>query len=226
MVGVLQSGELAMDVSADRSGRRPGKFSCRQIMLAVIVWAISYSLQAAEPSANSDAAVGAQSSRSAMIAQVEQRINERLKQAELTPAGPSDDAEFIRRVSLDLTGITPRVVDVRKFLADQRADKRAKLIEQLLESPAHATHLADTWRAIMLPGGGGLEQIGSVIGVQNWLHERFTDNLRYDNLVSELLVATAGADAGPALYYTSLDVAPEKLAASTARIFLGVQMKM
>jgi len=42
--------------------------------------------------------------------------------------------------------------------------------------------------------------------------------VRYDQLVAELLVASDGGDAGPALYYTSLDVAPEKLAASTARI--------
>jgi hypothetical protein len=49
--------------------------------------------------------------------------------------------------------------------------------------------------------------------------------VRYDNLVSELLVATEGSDVGPALYYTSLGLAPEKLAGSTARIFLGLQIE-
>jgi hypothetical protein len=61
--------------------------------------------------------------------------------------------------------------------------------------------------------------------VQNWLRQRFVDNLRYDNLVSDLLIETKGNNEGPALYYTSLDVAPEKLAASTARIFLGLQIE-
>ena len=77
----------------------------------------------------------------------------------------------------------------------------------------------------MLPGGLNLEQINNVVGVQNWLRQRFVENVRYDNLVSELLVASDGGEAGPALYYTSLDLAPEKLAGSTARIFLGLQIE-
>jgi hypothetical protein len=114
---------------------------------------------------------------------------------------------------------------VRAFLADESPDKRAKLIDHLLDSPSHATHLANTWRKIMLPGGLNIEQINNVVGVQNWLRQRFVENLRYDNMVSELLVATEGNDVGPALYYTSLELAPEKLAGSTARIFLGLQIE-
>ena len=163
--------------------------------------------------------------RTAMVRKIDERINERLAAAKIEPAPLADDAEFLRRVYLDLTGVVPRVSEVREFLADKRADKRARLIDKLLDSPAHATHLANTWRNIMLPGGLNIEQINNVVGVQNWLRARFVDNLRYDNMVSELLVATEGDDVGPALYYTSLDLAPEKLAGSTARIFLGLQIE-
>lgn len=163
--------------------------------------------------------------RAAMIRKIDERINERLVAAKIAPAPLADDAEFLRRVYLDLTGVVPRVSEVREFLADQRQDKRARLIDKLLDSPAHATHLANTWRNIMLPGGLNIEQINNVVGVQNWLRARFVDNLRYDNMVSELLVATEGDELGPALYYTSLDLAPEKLAGSTARIFLGLQIE-
>ena len=160
-----------------------------------------------------------------MIRKIDERVNERLAAAKIEPAFVADDAEFLRRVYLDLTGVIPRVSEVREFLADKRLDKRARLIDKLLDSPAHATHLANTWRNIMLPGGLNIEQIQNVVGVQNWLRARFVDNLRYDNMVSELLVATEGDDVGPALYYTSLDLAPEKLAGSTARIFLGLQIE-
>ncbi|QDU30085.1 hypothetical protein ETAA8_52040 [Anatilimnocola aggregata] len=167
----------------------------------------------------------AANARAAMIRQIDRRIDETLAKAQLAAAEEADDAEFLRRAHLDLTGVIPRVAEVRRFLADQRPDKRAQLIDDLLASPAHANHLANLWRSIMLPGGISLEQINSVVGVQNWLRQRFIENLRYDNLVSELLVATAGDDAGPALYYTSLNLAPEKLASSTARIFLGLQIE-
>ena len=170
-------------------------------------------------------AEAASAKRAKMVRRIDELVHEQLAKAKLTPAASSTDAEFVRRVYLDFTGAIPRVADVREFLADTRADKRPRLIDRLLESPAHATHLANTWRNIMLPGGVNNEQITSVVGVQNWLRSRFAENVRYDNLVSELLVATEGDDLGPALYYTSLDLAPEKLAASTARIFLGLQME-
>lgn len=160
-----------------------------------------------------------------MIARIDQLVLSRIQAAGFQPASPTADEEFLRRVYLDLTGAIPRVHDARKFLADDQADKRSRLIDALLDSPAHATHLANTWRNIMLPGGLNLDQINNVVGVQNWLRQRFVENVRYDNLVSELLVASDGGEAGPALYYTSLDLAPEKLAASTARIFLGMQIE-
>jgi hypothetical protein len=163
--------------------------------------------------------------RAAMIRRIDELVNARIKAAGYEPAARSSDEEFVRRVYLDLTGVIPRTAEGRAFLADPSPDKRAKLIDKLLDSPAHPTHLANTWRNIMLPGGLNLEQINNVVGVQNWLRQRFVENLRYDNLVSDLLVATEGADAGPALYYTSLDLAPEKLAGSTARIFLGLQIE-
>lgn len=163
--------------------------------------------------------------RSKMVALCDQRIEERLTAAGIKPAAGADDAEFCRRVFLDLTGAVPRVSEVKAFLADPRPDKRALLIDRLLESPAHPTHLANTWRRFMLPGGMSLENVNNVVGVQNWLRKRFAENLRYDNFVSELLIATEGSDAGPALYYTSLELAPEKIAGSTARIFLGLQIE-
>jgi hypothetical protein len=163
--------------------------------------------------------------RATMIARIDELVAARIKAAGFEPAARSSDEEFVRRVYLDVTGAIPRVAEAREFLADSREDKRARLIDKLLDSPGHASHLANTWRTIMLPGGLNLEQVNQVVGVQNWLRQRFLENRRYDDLVAELLVASDGGEAGPALYYTSLDVAPEKLAGSTARIFLGLQIE-
>jgi hypothetical protein len=163
--------------------------------------------------------------RQAMVARIDALIDKRLAAEGIAAAPRASDAEFFRRANLDLTGVIPRGAESRAFLADSAEDKRALAIDQLLASPAHATHLANTFRQIMLPGGMDIERINNIVGVQNWLRQRFVDNLRYDNLVSDLLIETKGNNEGPALYYTSLDVAPEKLAASTARIFLGLQIE-
>ncbi|MBC8351532.1 MAG: DUF1549 domain-containing protein [Planctomycetes bacterium] len=163
--------------------------------------------------------------RAEMIARIDTLLSEQWAAEEIQPANRSNDSEFARRVYLDLTGVIPRVAEIREFLEDERADKRNRLIQRLLASPRYPTHLANTWRQVMLPGGLDLEQLQNVAGVQNWLRKQFAQNMRYDRIVSDFLVATGGGEAGPALYYTSLEVKPEKLAASTARIFLGLQIE-
>jgi hypothetical protein len=161
----------------------------------------------------------------AMADRIDELLAARWKTEGVAPAPLASDGEFIRRAYLDLTGVIPPVAEVRAFLKDASSDKREKLIERLIASPAHATHLATTWRNIMLPAGFEAGDVNSVLGVQNWLRNRFAENLRYDRVVSELLVATGGREAGPALFYTALELKPEELAANTARIFLGVQIQ-
>jgi hypothetical protein len=70
-----------------------------------------------------------------------------------------------------------------------------------------------------------VERADQAISVQNWLRTQISDNLRYDRLVSEFLVAREGSETGPALFYTAQELKPEKLAAATARIFLGLQIE-
>lgn len=163
--------------------------------------------------------------RMEMVQRIDALLAERMAEEKVEPAAAASDAEFLRRAALDLNGVIPRVSDVRAFLADSSPDKRAKLIDRLLASPRHATHLANSWRQFMLPSGLGLQQIQNVAGVQNWLRSQFSQNMRYDRVVSDFLVASGGGDVGPALYYTSLELKPEKLAASTSRIFLGLQIE-
>ncbi|HUG71499.1 MAG TPA: DUF1549 and DUF1553 domain-containing protein [Pirellulaceae bacterium] len=186
------------------------------ITLSILYAALSLSAMADDANATR---------RAAMIERIDGLLAERWEAEGIEPATRSDDGEFVRRIHLDLTGVIPRVADVREFLEDERSDKRKRVIEQLLASPRYPTHLANTWRQVMIPGGLDLEQLQNVAGVQNWLRRQFAQNMRYDRIVSDFLVATGGGEAGPALYYTSLELRPEKLAASTARIFLGLQIE-
>lgn len=172
-----------------------------------------------------DAADRAGKRREEMAARVDALLGASWSQAGIQPGPQAEDAEFFRRAALDLTGVIPRVSEVRAFLADTKPDKRRRAIDRFLVSPRHATHLANTWRNILLPKGVGREQLNSVIGVQSWLRRQFAANMRYDRMVADLLVARGGGQTGPALFYTANDLAPEKLAAATSRIFLGLQIE-
>jgi hypothetical protein len=74
---------------------------------------------------------------------IDQLIAKKMNATGVAPAPTASDAEFLRRVSLDLTGRIPDVDRAESFLADSGADKRALLIEELLSSPAYADQL--TW---------------------------------------------------------------------------------
>ncbi len=161
-----------------------------------------------------------------MAARIDELLAQRWREEGVKPAPAASDGEFLRRASLDLSGIIPTVHDVRLFLADGSPDKRAKLIDRLLVKPSHATHLANHWRKVMLPADNNAVQFGGDAGFYGWLRGQFADNVPYDKLVTDLLVTTGNAQTpGPALFYTSLQLKPEELAASTSKIFLGVQIQ-
>lgn len=144
----------------------------------------------------------------------------------IRPTELSSDNEFFRRVYLDLTGRIPTVSEYREFQADNPIGRRQRLIEQLLSRRDHATHLAAVWRQVLLPDGVDLTPYGGTAGFEDWLTERFRDQASWDEIVSELLLAEGRVgESGPILFYTANRLEPEKLAAQTARAFLGMRLE-
>ena len=130
------------------------------------------------------------------------------------------------RAYLDLTGRIPRVSEARSFLDDPASDKRTRLIDTLLASPGYPTHLADVWRQILLTDTAAVDDAGTSDGFENWLRNAFAENRSYAEMARELILATGQpTDSGPALFYTALELKPEKLAASTSRAFLGIRIQ-
>src|SRR5271155_2167890 len=101
-------------------------------------------------SISTTAAAGSPDARQ-LAERIDQLVSERWVKDGIRPARPSDDAEFLRRVYLDLTGRIPPVNEVRRFLADTAADKRSALVERLLKGPGYATHFATEWRILLAP---------------------------------------------------------------------------
>lgn len=160
-----------------------------------------------------------------MAARVDELIMAQLRQAGVSPAAPADDAQFLRRASLDLNGVIPAGSEVSAFLKDAATDKRAKLIDRLLANPRYATHIAQVWSKMLLPAVAQNERPAEVAGFTAWLRRRFAENIRYDIVVADLLTTTGSSNrGGAALFYTASGLKPEELAASTSRIFLGVQI--
>jgi hypothetical protein len=170
---------------------------------------------------------------------IDAHLDARFKAEKVTPAPQADDAEFLRRAYLDLTGRIPTPRDVHDFLADKDPDKRAKLIDDLLDSPRCATHFAAVWRSALLPEAASDAQARVFQpGFEAWLKLKFRANTPYDKFVRELLTAPISTDAqapeavlrdptkpNALAFFAVKDAKAENLAAATARVFLGVQIE-
>jgi hypothetical protein len=173
----------------------------------------------------------------ALAAKIDRHIARRWARDKVEPAPRSDDAEFLRRVSLDLAGRIPSVEQARSFLADKRPDKRARIVEELLAGPRYTTHFTNVWRALLLPEAGNNFQVRlQQGGFENWLKKQVARNVGYDQLVRDLITAPIGGGEGPLAftsfispgplpYYLAKEFKPENLAAASARLFLGVSVE-
>lgn len=174
--------------------------------------------------------------------QLAERIDRQLaaswQKDRIQPAPIASDAEFVRRVYLDLVGRIPRVSETREFLSDPAADKRAKLIGRLLAHPLFITHWSNTWRDIIMPAGGNQQAAFFAGNFRFWIEQQIRNNVPYDKMVRDVLAAPISFNqplrglppgqanaGGPVAFFQSQEFKAENLAASTARVFLGVRLE-
>ena len=136
----------------------------------------------------------------------------------------ASDAEFLRRVYLDLTGTIPSPADARAFLDDKSAVKRAKIIDKLLGGPEHARHLAYLFDNLLMDRRP--DKNVPAAEWQKFLRESFAANKPYDALVREIL-STDGADPktrAAAKFYLDRDAEPHQVTRDISRVFLGMNV--
>src|SRR5262249_46147366 len=126
----------------------------------------------------------------ALAAKIDQALAAGWDANKVQPAAPASDAEFVRRVYLDLAGRIPSAAEVRQFLDDKRPDKRQRLVEPLLDAPRYVTHFTNVWRALLLPETTSSLQVQLLAGsFETWLRTKLQQNTPYDAMVRELLTA-------------------------------------
>jgi hypothetical protein len=156
------------------------------------------------------------------------RVDAALRHALPTDQMPplADDATFLRRLSLDLTGKLPTAEDMRRFAADTAPDKRGRLIDRLLASEAYAVNWGRYWRDVVTyhtPASGNYLRWQLF---DRWWVEQLRSNRPWNEVVTALVTASGVNDElAPVNYLTALYGNPVEIAATTSRVFLGVQIQ-
>ncbi len=142
----------------------------------------------------------------------------------LTPSGVCTDAEFIRRVMLDLIGTVPSPSEVQDFVASREPDKRARLIDRTLDRPEYVDFWSLKWGDLLRVNADKLGAQG-MLAFNLWLRNAFRSNMPVSRMVEELVTAQGSIFTnGPANYYRVANN-PDDLAETTAQVFMGVRLQ-
>lgn len=160
-------------------------------------------------------------------------VNKALTENKVPASRQADDAEFLRRVHLDLTGRVPTLEQTVNFLKDTTSQKRTKLIDELLADEEYGEHLAIIWYHRIVKSEPEILLATRGNDLQDWLETAFNKNRPWNQIATDLLTANGSREKSPAItfFLANLDddkvkdVAPERVTASLSKLFLGVRLE-
>lgn len=163
---------------------------------------------------------------------IDRIIDNKLKDAKVPASPAADDAEFIRRATLDITGRIPTASRVTAFLQSPEPNKRRMLVDELLDSPYYGENFAGLWYRRLIK----LEDDNRFLvdeSFQDWLAERLNKNQGWNKIVYDILMAQGARDKNPETVFYLAQVGADKppqpeankVASVVSRQFLGVQLQ-
>jgi len=155
---------------------------------------------------------------------LDQHVNRQLQDLNIVPSGNCTDADFLRRIYLDVIGSLPTAIEARAFLSDQRPDRRAQLVKQLLKRPEYADYWAlkwaDTLRVERLKLGRK-----NAYAYYRWIRQSFRKNKPFDQFAREVVTAEGPLNELAAGHFYKSVGSPKDWASTLSQVFLGVRIE-
>lgn len=155
---------------------------------------------------------------------IDDHVWAKLKKLGIVPSGPATDATFLRRAHLDVIGRLPTAEEARAFLGDTSRDKRARLVDRLLERPEYADHWANKWMDLLRPNPYRVG-IKAVFNLDGWIRDAFRRNIAYDEFVRQIVMAEGSTfGEGPSTIFRDRRE-PIEIAPVVSQLFLGIRLE-
>ncbi|MBM3826373.1 MAG: DUF1549 domain-containing protein [Verrucomicrobia bacterium] len=162
---------------------------------------------------------------------VDKAVNERLHRLRILPSELCDDETFVRRVHIDVVGLYPKPDEIRAFVADKSPDKRAKLVDALLQRKEFTELWVMKWSELLQirsginQGNNAPPFYKNALLYYNWLADRIGKNVPIDKVVVELLSSSGGTVSVPSVNYYQNELDRLKLSENVAQVFMGMRLQ-
>jgi hypothetical protein len=154
---------------------------------------------------------------------IDEHVLAKLQALRVPPSEKCDDATFLRRAYLDTIGTLPTAEEAREFVSDASADKRDRLIDELLARPEFVDYWTYKWSDVFLLSGERLRP-KALQTFYGWIRQSVAENKPWDQLAREVVTATGNThEYGPANFF-ALHQDPEDMAETTAQAFMGLSI--
>ncbi len=154
---------------------------------------------------------------------IDELVGAKLNKIRILPSELCSDEEFLRRVTIDIAGQLPTPEEFQAFVDDKSADKRAQLINRLLERKEFSEIWAMKWAELLMIKSSNQVSTKSAFLYYSWLTDQIAGNVPLDQMVRELLSASGGTFKNPATNYYQIERDTLKTAENVAQVFFGIR---
>jgi len=160
---------------------------------------------------------------------IDQLADEKLHKLRIIPSGTCSDADFVRRLYIDVLGVMPKTEDVKGFLADASPNKREALVDALLLRKEFTEVWVMKWSELLQVRSGVNNNTApfykNALLYYNWLQTKIAKNEPLNEIVVELLSASGGTVSTPAVNYYQTEIDPIKVTENVAQVFMGMRIQ-
>lgn len=155
---------------------------------------------------------------------IDDHVYHKLAALNIEPSSPCTDSQYLRRVYLDAIGRLPTPVEAKDFIGDQASDKRARLVDAILDRTEYADFWVNKWADLLRPNP---YRVGmkATLSLDGWLREAFRKNLPYDQFVTGLVTAQGSTWRNGAVTIFRDRREPEEIVTMVSQLFLGVRLE-
>ncbi|HRX55468.1 MAG: DUF1549 domain-containing protein [Verrucomicrobiales bacterium] len=157
---------------------------------------------------------------------VDHLVHEKLHKLRIIPSGTCTDEEFLRRIYIDVVGQLPTEAEYLAFMGDTAADKRAKVIDGLLERKEFTEMWVMKWSELLkIRSDNQTMSYKAALLYYNWFKDRLANNTPFNQIVIDLLSATGGTFDNPATNFYQVERDNLKMAENVAQVFMGMRLQ-